>query len=76
MACGKGGRMPHRSGSTTTFLPGLRGWSTSSIAPVQVSIQLGHGGGHTRIDICGETDRPSHPASGLRYTFETILPER
>ncbi|MFL6798866.1 MAG: NAD(P)-binding protein [Xanthobacteraceae bacterium] len=43
----------------------------------RVSIQLGHGGGHTRIDICGETPiAPSavpHPV--YETTFETILPE-
>ena len=42
-----------------------------------MSIQLGHGGGHTRIDICGETPiAPSaipHPV--YETTFETIVPE-
>src|SRR4249920_2718678 len=41
------------------------------------SIQLGHGGGHTRMDICGETPiAPSaipHPV--YETTFETIIPE-
>ena len=43
----------------------------------KVSIQLGHGGGHTRIDICGVTPiAPSaipHPV--YEMTFETIVPE-
>src|SRR5260221_258733 len=41
------------------------------------SIQLGQGGGHTRLDICGETPiAPSaipHPV--YETTFETIVPE-
>jgi 2,4-dienoyl-CoA reductase-like NADH-dependent reductase (Old Yellow Enzyme family) len=60
------------------FLPGLtrlvdeihRGGS-------KASIQLGHGGGHTRRDICGETPvAPSaiaHPV--YETTLETIIPE-
>lgn len=43
----------------------------------KASIQLGHGGGHTRVDICGETPiAPSaipHPV--FEVTFETIVPE-
>src|SRR5262249_10557686 len=43
----------------------------------KASIQLGHGGGHTRRDICGETPiAPSaipHPV--YETTFETIVPE-
>jgi len=43
----------------------------------KASIQLGHGGGHTRRDICGETPvAPSaipHPV--FETTFETIVPE-
>jgi dimethylglycine catabolism A len=43
----------------------------------KASIQLGHGGGHTRIDICGEQPvAPSaipHPVQEV--TFETIIPE-
>jgi dimethylglycine catabolism A len=43
----------------------------------KTSIQLGHGGGHTRIDICGETPiAPSaipHPV--YETTFETIIPQ-
>src|SRR3954470_3346109 len=43
----------------------------------KASIQLGHGGGHTRVDICGENPiAPSaipHPV--YETTFETIIPE-
>jgi 2,4-dienoyl-CoA reductase-like NADH-dependent reductase (Old Yellow Enzyme family) len=43
----------------------------------KASIQLGHGGGHTRADICGETPiAPSaipHPV--FEVTLETIVPE-
>jgi dimethylglycine catabolism A len=43
----------------------------------KASIQLGLGGGHTRLDICGETPiAPSaipHPV--YETTFETIVPE-
>src|SRR6516162_9484869 len=43
----------------------------------KASIQLGHAGGHTRIDICGETPiAPSaipHPV--YETTFETIIPQ-
>ncbi len=60
------------------FLPGL----TRLVAEIhrggaKASIQLGHGGGHTRIDICGETPiAPSaipHPV--YETTFEVIIPE-
>lgn len=60
------------------FLPGLK----KLVAEIhsggaKASIQLGHGGGHTRVDICGETPiAPSaipHPV--LEVTFETIIPE-
>jgi 2,4-dienoyl-CoA reductase-like NADH-dependent reductase (Old Yellow Enzyme family) len=60
------------------FLPGL----TRLVGQIhrggaKASIQLGHGGGHTRIDICGETPiAPSaipHPV--YETTFETIVPE-
>ena len=60
------------------FLPGL----TRLVAEIhrggaKASIQLGHGGGHTRVDICGETPiAPSaiaHPV--YETTFETIIPE-
>ncbi len=51
------------------FIPGLtRLVEQIHRAGAKASIQLGHGGGHTRIDICGETPiAPSAiPASGLR----------
>src|SRR5258708_38023242 len=60
------------------FLPGL----TRLVREIQrggakASIQLGHGGGHTRIDLCGET--PSAPSAiphpVYATTFETIVPE-
>jgi dimethylglycine catabolism A len=60
------------------FLPGL----TRLVGEIhrggaKASIQLGHGGGHTRIDICGETPiAPSaipHPV--YETTFETIVPQ-
>jgi 2,4-dienoyl-CoA reductase-like NADH-dependent reductase (Old Yellow Enzyme family) len=60
------------------FLPGL----TRLVREIhgggaRASIQLGHGGGHTRRDICGETPiAPSaipHPV--YETTFETIVPE-
>jgi 2,4-dienoyl-CoA reductase-like NADH-dependent reductase (Old Yellow Enzyme family) len=60
------------------FLPGL----TRLVGEIhrggaKASIQLGHGGGHTRIDICGETPiAPSaipHPV--YETTFEVIVPE-
>jgi dimethylglycine catabolism A len=43
----------------------------------KASIQLGHGGGHTRRDICGETPvAPSAiPHSVYEVTNETIVPE-
>jgi dimethylglycine catabolism A len=60
------------------FLPGL----TRLTAEIhrhgaKASIQLGHGGGHTRVDICGEMPiAPSaipHPV--YEITFETIVPQ-
>ena len=61
------------------FLPGL-----TRLAPeihrggAKCSIQLGHGGGHTRFDICGETPvAPSaipHPV--FEVTNQTIVPTR
>ena len=60
-----------------SFLPGL----TRLAAEIhrgggKCSIQLGHGGGHTRFDICGETPvAPSaipHPV--FEVTNETIIP--
>src|SRR5213078_3810232 len=60
------------------FLPGLaRLVEEIHRAGSKTSIQLGHGGGHTRMDICGETPiAPSaipHPV--FETTFETIVPE-
>src|SRR3954454_13084328 len=60
------------------FIPGL----TRLVGKIhrggsKASIQLGHGGGHTRADICGETPiAPSaipHPV--YETTLETIVPE-
>ncbi len=60
------------------FLPGLQRLVQEIHAGgAKASIQLGHGGGHTRRDICGETPvAPSaipHPV--FEITFETIIPE-
>ncbi len=60
------------------FLPGLqRLVQAIHDGGAKASIQLGHGGGHTRRDICGETPvAPSaipHPV--FETTFETIIPE-
>src|SRR6267154_3620759 len=60
------------------FLPGLaRLVEEIHRGGAKASIQLGHGGGHTRRDICGETPiAPSaipHPV--YEVTFETIIPE-
>ena len=60
------------------FLPGLRRLTDAIHAGgAKVSIQLGHGGGHTRRDICGETPiAPSaipHPV--YEITNATIVPE-
>ena len=60
------------------FVPGLtRLVSAIHGGGAKASIQLGHGGGHTRLDICGETPiAPSaipHPV--YETTFETIIPE-
>ena len=59
------------------FLPGLaRLVGEIHRGGAKASIQLGHGGGHTRIDICGETPvAPSaipHPV--YETTFEIIVP--
>jgi 2,4-dienoyl-CoA reductase-like NADH-dependent reductase (Old Yellow Enzyme family) len=45
-------------------------------AGAKAAIQLGHGGGHTRADICGETPiAPSAiPHDVLEGTFATIVP--
>jgi dimethylglycine catabolism A len=60
------------------FLPGLtRLVGEIHSGGAKASIQLGHGGGHTRVDICGETPiAPSaipHPV--YETTFEIIIPE-
>ncbi len=60
------------------FIPGLmRLVSAIHGGGAKASIQLGHGGGHTRVDICGETPiAPSaipHPV--YETTFETIIPQ-
>jgi dimethylglycine catabolism A len=60
------------------FLPGLKRLVDEiHRGGAKASIQLGHAGGHTRIDICGETPiAPSaipHPV--YETTFETIVPE-
>jgi 2,4-dienoyl-CoA reductase-like NADH-dependent reductase (Old Yellow Enzyme family) len=59
------------------FLPGLtRLTAAIKAGGARASIQLGHGGGHTRIDICGEMPvAPSaiaHPV--FEITDETIIP--
>ncbi len=59
------------------FLPGLsRLASEIHRAGGKCSIQLGHGGGHTRFDICGETPvAPSaipHPV--YEVTNQTVVP--
>jgi dimethylglycine catabolism A len=60
------------------FLPGLtRLVAAIKAGGARASIQIGHGGGHTRIDICGETPvAPSaipHPV--FEVTDETIIPK-
>jgi 2,4-dienoyl-CoA reductase-like NADH-dependent reductase (Old Yellow Enzyme family) len=60
------------------FIPGLtRLVDEIHRGGAKASIQLGHGGGHTRIDICGEQPvAPSaipHPV--YETTLETIVPE-
>ncbi len=60
------------------FLPGLlRLVEAIHGGGARASIQLGHGGGHTRRDICGETPvAPSAiPHSVYEVTNETIVPE-
>lgn len=60
------------------FLPGLaRLVAAIHGGGAKASIQLGHGGGHTRRDICGETPvAPSAiPHSVYEVTNETIVPE-
>jgi 2,4-dienoyl-CoA reductase-like NADH-dependent reductase (Old Yellow Enzyme family) len=60
------------------FIPGLRRLVDAiHRGGAKASIQLGHAGGHTRADICGETPiAPSaipHPV--YETTFETIVPQ-
>ncbi len=60
------------------FIPGLARLAGEIHAGgAKASIQLGHGGGHTRQDICGETPlAPSaipHPV--FEVTNETIVPQ-
>src|SRR5215469_3715517 len=60
------------------FIPGLKRLVDAIHGGgAKASIQLGHAGGHTRIDICGETPiAPSaipHPV--YETTFETIVPQ-
>src|SRR5215469_547310 len=60
------------------FIPGLKRLVDAIHGGgAKASIQLGHAGGHTRIDICGETPiAPSaipHPV--YETTFETIIPQ-
>jgi 2,4-dienoyl-CoA reductase-like NADH-dependent reductase (Old Yellow Enzyme family) len=60
------------------FVPGLtRLVDEIHSGGARASIQLGHGGGHTRFDICGEQPvAPSaipHPV--YEVTLETIVPE-
>jgi 2,4-dienoyl-CoA reductase-like NADH-dependent reductase (Old Yellow Enzyme family) len=60
------------------FLPGLK-WLTAGVhtCGAKASIQLGHGGGHTRMDICGET--PVAPSAVRHAVFEvadgTVIPK-
>lgn len=59
------------------FIPGLRRLvSEIHTAGAKASIQLGHGGGHTREDICGEP--PIAPSAVPHFVFEvtgeTIVP--
>jgi dimethylglycine catabolism A len=54
------------------FLPGLtRLVDEIHRGGAKASIQLGHGGGHTRIDICGET--PVAPSAIPHPVYETTL---
>src|SRR5215813_11742335 len=76
----KAGRHRHRELGIydDRFIPGLTELvSQIHLGGAKASIQLGHGGGHTRVDICGETPiAPSaipHPV--YEITMETIVPE-
>lgn len=60
------------------FVPGLARLADAIHASgAKASIQLGHGGGHTRRDVCGEAPvAPSavpHPV--FEITLETVVPE-
>src|SRR5258707_14561869 len=60
------------------FLPGLtRLTAAIHTEGAKASIQLGHGGGHTRTDICDETPvAPSAvPHAVFEVTNETIIPK-
>ena len=60
------------------FVPGLTRLAAEiHRGGAKASIQLGHGGGHTRRDICGETPvAPSAiPHAVFEVTNETIVPE-
>jgi len=60
------------------FLPGLARLADAiRRGGARASIQLGHGGGHTRRDICGETPvAPSAiPHAVYEVSHETIVPE-
>jgi len=76
----KAGRHRHRELGIydDRFLPGLSRLTRAiHAAGACAAIQLGHGGGHTRVDICGETPiAPSaipHPV--FEVTLETVVPE-
>ncbi|MET4805650.1 hypothetical protein [Limibacillus sp. MBR-115] len=61
------------------FLPGLKRLATAiHDAGAKAAIQLGHGGGHTRRDICGED--PVAPSAIPHPVFEghleTIIPQQ
>src|ERR1700736_4441364 len=60
------------------FLPGLA-WLVAEIhrGGAKASIQLGHGGGHTRRDICGEEPLAPYaiPHPVFEVTNETIVPQ-
>src|SRR4029079_16823961 len=60
------------------FLPGLtRLVEAIHGGAAKASIHLGHGGGHTRRDICGETRvaPPATPHAVYEVANETIVPE-
>ena len=60
------------------FLPGLKRLVDAiHAAGAKASIQIGHGGGHTRADICGETPiAPSAiPHDVFEVTNERVVPE-